>query len=94
MSVGSPADVVALRVEHGNFGFTDMYGARMRGDQKFVCELTVRDGKIVYDLNGLARPDWTTLPKDYRATGDPRWDGIRTSSGRPPEQPPLPPDKK
>jgi hypothetical protein len=27
----------------------------------------------VYDLNGLARPDWETLPKDYRSTGDPRW---------------------
>ncbi len=49
-----------LRVEQGDFGFTDMYGARLKGNQKLVCELTLRDGKVVYDLNGITRPDWTT----------------------------------
>ncbi len=76
LSVGSPADVAVLRVENGKFGFTDMYGARMDGKQRFVCELTVRDGKVVYDLNGLSRPDWKTLPKSYTAVGDKRWDGL------------------
>ena len=33
--------------------------------------MTLRDGKIVYELNGLSRPDWTTLPKGYRSSGDP-----------------------
>ena len=41
-----------------------------------MCELTLRDGKVVYDLNGVSRPDWRTLPPDYRQTGDARWDGI------------------
>lgn len=82
LSVGSPADVDVLRLEKGNFGFVDMYGARLRGAQKLSCELTVRDGRIVYDLNGLARPDWTTLPKDYRSTGDPKWDGTIGGGGR------------
>ena len=81
LSVGSPADVSVLRLEHGNFGFTDMYGARMNGTQKFVCELTVRNGKIVYDLNGISRPDWNKLPPNYTAIGDPRWDGL--NPGRP-----------
>jgi dihydroorotase len=94
LSVGAPADVAVLRLESGEFGFLDSYGARLRGTRKLTCEMTLRDGKIVYDLNGLARPDWTTLPKDYRATGDPRWDGIRISSGRPPVELPPPPDKK
>ena len=48
---------------------------------KLTCEMTLRDGKIVYELNGLSRPDWTTLPKGYRSTGDPRWDGNRSSNG-------------
>ena len=26
----------------------------MMGDRKLVCELTVRAGKVVWDLNGLA----------------------------------------
>src|SRR6266481_9323198 len=50
LSVGAPADVAVLRVENGKFGFTDMYGAKMPGGQRFACELTVRNGKVVYDL--------------------------------------------
>jgi dihydroorotase len=73
LSVGSPADIAVLRVENGNFGFVDSFGGRLKGNKKLVAEMTLRDGKVVYDLNGLARPDWETLPKDYRSTGDPRW---------------------
>ena len=65
-----------LRVEKGRFGFVDSFGARMDGNQRLVCELTIRDGKVVYDLNGLTRPEWQTLPRDYRATGDSRWDAV------------------
>jgi dihydroorotase len=74
LSVGAPADVAVLRLETGRFGFVDSFGGRLRAEKKLVCELTLRDGKVVWDLNGLARPDWETLPKDYRSTGDPRWD--------------------
>ena len=56
--------------------FTAVAEIVLLGTQKLSCELTLRDGKIVYDTNGLARPDWNTLPKDYRTSGDPRWDGI------------------
>jgi dihydroorotase len=76
LSVGAPADVAILRLENGQFGLTDMYGARMSTKQKIVAEVTIRDGKVVYDLNGLTRPDWTTLPKDYLRQGDARWDAI------------------
>jgi dihydroorotase len=80
LSPGSPADVAVLRVEHGKFGFTDMYGARLDGTEKFVCELTIRDGKVVYDLNGLTRETWNKLPPHYKAQGDPRWDGFAPGS--------------
>ena len=76
LSVGSPADVAVLRLETGRFGFTDMYGARLDGDRKLTCELTLRDGKVVYDLNGISRPEWTTLPPHYTAVGDPAWDAL------------------
>jgi len=75
LTVGAGADVAVLRLEEGRFGFVDSFGARLRGTQKLVCELTLRDGKVAYDLNGLARPDWDTLPRDYKSTGDPRWEG-------------------
>jgi dihydroorotase len=76
LSVGSPADVAVLRLETGKFGFTDMNGARMDGTRRLICELTLRDGKVVYDLNGISRPDWTTLPADYGKTGDAAWDAV------------------
>lgn len=76
LSVGSPADVALLSLEKGNFGFTDMYGARMDGKQRLECQMTVHNGRIVYDLNGISRPDWKSLPKNYTAIGDRRWDAL------------------
>jgi dihydroorotase len=76
LSVGALADVAVLRLETGRFGFVDSFGARLDGDRKLVCELTLREGKVVDDLNGITRPLWDTLPGDYRSTGDPRWDDI------------------
>jgi dihydroorotase len=77
LSVGATADVAVLRLSQADYGYVDSFGARMAGRERLTCELTVRAGKVVYDLNGLSRPDWTTLPRDYKATGDPRWDGTR-----------------
>jgi dihydroorotase len=76
LSIGAIADVTVLRVERGEFGYTDMYGARLKGNQKLVAELTLKDGKVVYDLNGMTRPDWTTLPPGYLQQGDAKWDAI------------------
>jgi dihydroorotase len=84
LSLGAAADIAVLRLEKGSFGFVDMYGARLNGTQKLAAELTLRDGKVVYDLNGLTRPDWTTLPRDYRQTGDSRWDAITPAPVRRP----------
>ena len=61
LSVGATADVAVLRVAKGTFGFVDVYGARMKGTQKLECELTLRDGHVVWDLNGITRTDWQKL---------------------------------
>ena len=70
LSVGAPADVAVLRLETGEFGFVDSFGARLDGTKRLVCELTVHGGKVVYDLNGLSRPLWDTLPGDYKRMED------------------------
>jgi dihydroorotase len=83
LSPGAPGDVAVLRVEKGTFGFTDVHGARLRGTEMLRCELTLRDGRVVYDLNNRTGADWETLPPDYRGQGDPRWDGYaETPQGR------------
>ena len=76
LSVGSPADIAVLRVEKGTFGYVDPRGGRLNGSQRLSCEMTVRDGKVVYDLNGLTAESWETLAPDARG-GDPRWDNTR-----------------
>ncbi len=58
LTVGAEADVTVLRVEKGNFGFIDSAGARRAGTQRVVAELTMRAGRVMWDLNGIAAPDW------------------------------------
>jgi dihydroorotase len=62
LSVGAPADVAVLRLENGKFGFLDQRGGRLDGTQRLGCELTLREGTVVYDLNGLASEPWETMP--------------------------------
>ena len=61
LSVGAPADIAVLRLEKGKFGFLDQRGGRLDGTQKLGCELTVREGAVVYDLNGIAAEAWEKM---------------------------------
>ena len=79
LSVGSPGDIAVLRLEKGRFGFTDPGGGRMDSSQRLGCELTLRDGKVVFDLNGTTAESWDRVTPGARG-GDPRWDNIRSRS--------------
>jgi dihydroorotase len=54
LSVGTEADVAVFSLRKGNFGFIDVGEDKIEGTQKLEAELTIRAGKIVWDLNGLA----------------------------------------
>ena len=58
LSVDSEADVALLSIEKGNYGFVDSLGGRFDGHTKLVCQLTIRNGNVVWDLNGLSRDDY------------------------------------
>ena len=58
LSVGAVADVAVLRLERGEFGFVDSAGLRFKGNRKLIAEMTVRDGAVVWDLNGMSSLDW------------------------------------
>lgn len=62
LDVGADADIAVLRLDRGNFGFVDSAGARKSGDRLIVCEMTLRAGKVVWDLNGRASQDWESFP--------------------------------
>jgi dihydroorotase len=61
LGAGSTADLVVLSLKKGNFGFIDVGGGKMMGTQKLECELTIREGRVVWDLNGISRPDWDKM---------------------------------
>lgn len=58
LSVGAVADLTILNIKKGDFGFVDTKMLKMKGTQKFECELTIREGKVVWDLNGISSPMW------------------------------------
>jgi dihydroorotase len=67
LSVGAVADIAVLRLEKGNFGFTDIAGGKLMGTQRLVTEITLKDGVAQWDLNGMTRDDWTKMPSRYNA---------------------------
>ena len=64
LTAGAGADITVLRLDKGRFGFQDAMATRFIGTQKLTCELTLRDGKVVWDLNGRAGDDWQDYYKN------------------------------
>jgi dihydroorotase len=58
LSVGADADVTVLNLRKGDFGFIDIRKTKLKGTQRLEAELTIRAGKIVWDLNGISTPLW------------------------------------
>jgi dihydroorotase len=56
LSVGTEADIAVFNLRNGDFGYTDASGMAIRGKQKLEAELTIRKGRIVWDLNALSAP--------------------------------------
>jgi dihydroorotase len=63
LSVGAEADVAVLNLLRGSFGFMDSFGGTLAGDRRLICELTLKDGRPVWDWNGRSGTD-------YRQMGD------------------------
>ena len=62
LSVGSEADVAIFSLQKGKFGFIDVRRERIDGTQKLKAELTIRAGRIVWDLNGIGSAPTTFKP--------------------------------
>ncbi len=58
LSEGAVADITLLKLSKGDFGFVDTKGFKINGTQKLTCELTLREGKVVWDLNGHSSTLW------------------------------------
>ena len=58
LSVGSEADIAVFNLKKGNFGFMDVRRTKIRGTEKLEAELTLRAGRVVWDLNGISVSEW------------------------------------
>jgi dihydroorotase len=78
LSEGSIADVTVLSMNHGNFGLVDGGGLVMKAHEKLVAELTIKDGKFVYDLNGRSSDPWNQ-PSSAAVKQANKWTSLRMS---------------
>ena len=58
LSIGAEADVAVFNLREGDFGFMDIRRTKLDANEKLEAELTLRAGRIVWDLNGLSAPSW------------------------------------
>lgn len=57
LNEGSVADIAVLEIQQGKFGFLDSARTRLDANRRFHCVLTVRNGVIVWDSEGLSITD-------------------------------------
>jgi dihydroorotase len=57
---GRIADIAVFELQRGTFALKDSWKKKLLANRKLECVLTIRNGELVYDLNGLAFPLWST----------------------------------
>lgn len=65
LTTGAFADIAVWRVLEGTFGLADPEGGRVVAKQRLQCEMTLKDGQILYDWNALSGTDWKNLKPGY-----------------------------
>lgn len=58
LSEGAVADIAILNLREGDFGYIDAAGYKIDGDKKLEAEVTIREGQVVWDRNGMAARKW------------------------------------
>jgi hypothetical protein len=58
-------NVTALNLMDGDFAYLDVRGGKLEANQRFRCELTLREGAVVWDWNGRAGVDYRELGPTY-----------------------------
>jgi len=55
---GGIADIAVFSLDRGRFEFLDSGRGKLTGDKNLRCVLTIREGKVVWDSEGLSLTDW------------------------------------
>jgi dihydroorotase len=62
---GAHGDIAVWNLLEGNFAFGDARGGRIPGNRRFFCELTIKEGQIVWDWNALSAVPYEKLGQTY-----------------------------
>ena len=65
LTPGAVADIAAFRLLSGKFRYRDASSGAINGSQRLFCELTVREGGVVWDWNSLTGVDYQGLDPEY-----------------------------
>ncbi len=65
LSVGAIGDVAVFNRLPGRFAYLDVAGGRLAGRERLICELTLKDGQVVWDWNGRTGVDYRQLGPTY-----------------------------
>lgn len=65
LAIGAEADVAVFKLLTGEFSYIDCGRAKIYGDKKLECAMTLRAGQIVFDPTGLSMPRWQEAPEAY-----------------------------
>jgi dihydroorotase len=63
LSPGKTADIAVFQLDRGVFAFKDAKRNKLLGSRRLRCVLTVREGKVVFDKDGLSFPLWNEAEK-------------------------------
>lgn len=58
IAVGAEADIAVFRLMKGKFGYADVAGGRIEGNERLHCEMTLRAGKIKFDYDSRTAVPW------------------------------------
>lgn len=65
LTPGAAADIAVFRIQQGEFRFRDPFGGAFAGKRRLFCELTLKDGKVMWDWNSRTGVDYRKLDPLY-----------------------------
>ena len=59
LTEGQTADIALFHLRTGTFSYHDAWQKKRLASKKLEAVMTIRDGKLVFDQEGRAYPEWT-----------------------------------
>jgi dihydroorotase len=65
LTAGAVADIAVWNLMAGDFGFRDEVGAKVAGKQRLVADITLKDGRVMWDWNSRSGVDYRQFGPRY-----------------------------